>query len=748
VRVFLRWSSHFDGRRMTRLVGLAVFVYLAGASFASAQARRVVVLYDERTELPGMTDLDSNLVQTLTRGFQAPLEVFREAMDLSRFGSPEYILALRDHLLAKYAGKRIDVAIAVNGPALDFLLAHGGVVFPGTPVVFLGVDRRELGSRSLPPHVTGILFRRAFLPTAELALRLHPGVRRIVMVGGTGDFDSRLIEQARRELRVLENRVAITYLTSQPLDTMLAALGKLPPRTVVLYATLLRDGVGQAFHPHEVAARVAAAANAPVYVFLDRYIGLGVVGGQVYSLKAQGEAAAERALQILAGKPPSAIPVDEVATTVPMFDWRQLQRWGISGRNLPPASVVRFESPTVWQRYRRFIVPVAIILVLQTLLITALLIQGIRRRRAEAALRQSEERYREVVETQTELICRFARDARLTFVNPAYARYFGRSPEELIGSSFLELVPEFERATVRGNIEALATTKRPVMAEHRVVAADGSIRWQQWVNYAILAADGSVTEFQAIGREITERKEMEESLRRSEGALRMGYEHIQQLAGRLIHAQEEERARIARDLHDDVCQRVASFSIALSVMKREVPHGSEATRRSLSQLQQQAIELTEDLRKLSHDLHPSTLAHVGFLKALQGRCSEFTKETGIPVRLEVPDALPNVSDDVGLCLYRVAQEALHNVATHAHAHHVIVSLIQRNEHFIMRVGDDGRGFDPKLSTTRSGLGLVSLRERVHLLGGMLEVKASPGAGTLLMVSLPAHARDVHEPEVA
>ena len=748
VRVFLRWSSHFDGRRMSRLAGVAVFVYLAGASLASAQARRVVVLYDERTELTGMAILDTNLVQTLTRGSQAPLEVYREAMDLSRFGSPEYLLALRDHLRGKYSGKRIDVAIAVNGPALDFLLAHGGVVFPGTPVVFLGVDRRELGARSLPPHVTGILFRRAFLPTAELALRLHPGVRRIVVVGGTGEFDSRLIEQARRELRVLENRVAVTYLTSQPLDTMLTALGKLPPRTVVLYATLLRDGVGRAFHPHEVAARVAEAAKGPVYVFLDRYIGLGVVGGQVYSLKAQGEAAAERALQILGGKPPSEIPVDEVASTLPMFDWRQLQRWGIGTRNLPPGSVVRFESPTVWQRYQRFIVPVAIILVLQTLLIAALLIQRIRRRRAEAALRQSEERYREVVETQTELICRFSPDARLTFVNPAYARYFGRSPEELIGSSFLELVPEFERETVRRNLEALGSTKRPVTAEHRVVAAGGSIRWQQWVDYAILAADGSVTEFQAIGRDITERKEMEESLRRSEGALRMSYEHIRQLAGRLIHAQEEERARIARDLHDDLGQRVASFSIALSVMKREVPQGSEAAKRSLSQLQQQAIELTDDLRQLSHDLHPSTLVHVGLRRALQGRCSEFTKETGIPVRLEVPEAWPDVSDDVSLCLYRVAQEALHNVAAHARAHHVIVSLVQRDQQLIMRVGDDGHGFDPALTSSRSGLGLVSLRERVHLLGGTLEVTSTPGTGTLITVSLPVHAREMGEPEVA
>lgn len=722
---------------MTRLAAVAAFVYLAGASLAPAQARRVVVLYDERTELPGLAIIDSNLVQTLTRGSPEPLEVYREAMDLSRFGSREYVLALRDHLRAKYAAKRIDVAIAVLGPALDFLLAHGDEVFPGTPVVFCGIDRRELGARPLPPHVTGILLQRAFLPTAELALELHPDARRLVFVGGTGDFDSRLIEQARRELRAIEDRVTLTYLTSLPMDTLLAELGRLPPRSVVLYGTLFRDGAGEAFVPHEAAARVAAAANAPVYVFVDQFVGRGVVGGRVYSLEAQGQAAAQSALRILAGELPAKIPVDEVEGTVSMFDWRQLKRWGIDNRDLPRGSIVRFESPSAWEEYRRVIVPVAIVLVLQTLLITALLIQRIRRRRAEAALRQSEERYREVVETQTELICRFVRDGTLTFVNPAYARYFGRSRDELIGSSLLNLIPEFERETVRENIETLARTKQPIMAEHRVVAADGSIRWQQWVNYAIPASDGSVTEFQAIGRDITERREMEESLRRSEGALRTSYEHIRQLAGRLIHAQDEERARIARDLHDDIGQRVASLSIALSVAKRDMPRDSQRARRSLSQLQQQATELAEHLRQLSHELHPSTLAHVGLLPALQGRCSEFTKESRIPVRLEVPDALGDVPDDVSLCLYRVAQEALHNVATHAHAHHVIVSLARENEHLTMRVADDGRGFDPTLATSKSGLGLVSLSERVHLLGGQVNVRAAPGAGTLIAVTLPA-----------
>jgi PAS domain S-box-containing protein len=131
------------------------------------------------------------------------------------------------------------------------------------------------------------------------------------------------------------------------------------------------------------------------------------------------------------------------------------------------------------------------------------------------ALRASEERYREVVETQTECICRFTRDGTLTFVNPAYCRYFGRSREELTGKSLLDLIPEHERENVLGRIETLATTRQPLMAEHPVLAADGSTRWMQWVDYAIVSSDGSVVEFQGIGRDITDRKVVEESLRQS-----------------------------------------------------------------------------------------------------------------------------------------------------------------------------------------------------------------------------------------
>jgi len=234
------------------------------------------------------------------------------------------------------------------------------------------------------------------------------------------------------------------------------------------------------------------------------------------------------------------------------------------------------------------------------------------------------------------------------------------------------------------------------------------------------------------------RRRVEVALRESEGKARASFDEVRELAGRLITAREEERARIARDLHDDIGQRVASLSIGLSRAQRHVPDASSASRQALSALEQQTTQLSADLRHLSHELHPSMLEHLGLLEALRDRCDDFTQDSGVAVRLDVSDTWPDVPDAVALCFYRVAQEALRNIATHAGARQVTVTLDRVDGHLTMQVADDGCGFDPKNATARrTGLGLVSLAERVRMLGGELAITAGAGSGTRLAVTLPA-----------
>jgi signal transduction histidine kinase len=216
-------------------------------------------------------------------------------------------------------------------------------------------------------------------------------------------------------------------------------------------------------------------------------------------------------------------------------------------------------------------------------------------------------------------------------------------------------------------------------------------------------------------------------------ALAASYTQLRQLTNRLISAQEEERSRIARNLHDDVGQRVASLSIALSALRRK-PDTADTVRQELSALQQQTVALSGELRDLSHELHPGILEHLGLVEALRSRCEELENEAGVRVRLDVADDWPKVSDAVALCLYRVVQEALRNVHRHAAAQNVVVSLSRDGADVLLHITDDGRGFDT--GSPQQGLGLVSLAERVTLLGGTFSISSFGGAGTTLDVRLP------------
>ena len=228
-------------------------------------------------------------------------------------------------------------------------------------------------------------------------------------------------------------------------------------------------------------------------------------------------------------------------------------------------------------------------------------------------------------------------------------------------------------------------------------------------------------------------------LRRAQDALAASYGQLRGLAGRLVTVQEEERRRIARDVHDDIGQRVASLSIALSAAKRRVPQSEGPLAQELSVLQQEARRVASDLRRLSHELHPAALEQLGLLEAVRGRCAQVQAESGVQIELEAVGEWPEVEGAVTLCLYRVAQEALRNVTQHARARSVRVSLERRDALVVMRVADDGCGFDGAAARP-SGIGLVSLGERVRLLGGTLEVETAKEAGTAVTVSLPAGGR--------
>ena len=259
--------------------------------------------------------------------------------------------------------------------------------------------------------------------------------------------------------------------------------------------------------------------------------------------------------------------------------------------------------------------------------------------------------------------------------------------------------------------------------------------------YPVREAAGEITGVNCVMEEITDRVRAQEALAASEAALRHSHARTRSLAGRLITAQETERTRIARELHDDVSQRLATLAIGLSSLKREVPPGCAHLSDELQQYQDWAVEMAEDIRNLSHELHPGVLRHAGLAAALKSVCGEVERKRGLAVSFEASDQLEEVPPEIALCLYRVAQETLHNAASHARARHVLVSLTAREEELELSVRDDGCGFDLAAARRRGGLGLLSIDERVRLVGGVVELRTAPARGTTVSVRIPFAERN-------
>lgn len=235
---------------------------------------------------------------------------------------------------------------------------------------------------------------------------------------------------------------------------------------------------------------------------------------------------------------------------------------------------------------------------------------------------------------------------------------------------------------------------------------------------------------------LEERRRAFSRLQRSQRALRVSHAEARDLAGRLIAAQEAERTRLARELHDDMGQRMAALSIALAGLKRGLPQAPEIADR-IGDLQERAGALSEDIHHLSHGLHPGVLRHAGLVAALRGAAHEFGGADGLEVRFSTDGEIGTVPDGVALCLFRVAQEALHNVAKHAGARSATLVLSRSESGLVLTVADDGGGFEAAGLLRGAGLGLLNLEERVRFAGGTIEIRSDASRGTELRVAVPA-----------
>jgi two-component system sensor kinase FixL len=301
----------------------------------------------------------------------------------------------------------------------------------------------------------------------------------------------------------------------------------------------------------------------------------------------------------------------------------------------------------------------------------------------------------------------------------------GFPPGEAIKlSSFLARVHPEDREPVQRALESSLEKQTDYAVEHRVLLPDGGLRWIAAQGRVEDPGSGEGKRMLGVCMDITRRRQAEEA--------------AHHLSARLIHAQEGERKRLARELHDELGQGLALLSVEIELLGRGPPLDPEQINGRVQALSARVKNLSSDVHRLSHELHPAKLEQLGLAAAVRGLCRELATAHAIAIDFEqheVPGSLP---DELALCLYRIAQEALRNVVKHSAATTARVTLGVEGDEICLAVTDNGRGFDPRPMQPQASLGLVSMQERARLAHGRISVQSSPGGGTRVevRVSLP------------
>jgi PAS domain S-box-containing protein len=310
-------------------------------------------------------------------------------------------------------------------------------------------------------------------------------------------------------------------------------------------------------------------------------------------------------------------------------------------------------------------------------------------------------------------------------VNRALCEILGYSEQELLATNFQSLThPDDLDADLSYAQRVFAGQLRVYHYEKRYIHKQGHVVWVTLTASAVPDAAGKVSYGIAQVQDITAKKN-------AEAALRKDQEELQSLAGRLITVQEEERRRIARDLHDDLSQRLALLSVDLDLLRQNLTGDAEAAR-ELERMRRETGELAVDMRRLSHNEHHPQLA-LGLQHGVASFCHDFSRKHGIAAKLAHEGDLKQIPETVCFTLFRVLQEAMSNVAKHSGADRVTVTLGVHGHQAVLRVTDEGRGFE---IGSEHGLGLISMRERLRLVGGTMRVNTSLLQGTEVEAVVP------------
>jgi signal transduction histidine kinase len=378
----LRSPVNFAGGSLSVLFLLLVMTVGSKAEIVD-RVPRVLILYPYDERIPGTNTAGESARKYLIDKTSGKIDLFSEFLDLSRFPEKPHVARMARFLAEKYTHHRPDVVIALGAEAIGFIVANRAAISPDAKIVYCGISASDAAALNLPDGVVGALTQFDIAKTLDMAIRLQPSARKLVVIGGSSEFDHSWIATARNDLAELTKNLETTYLVDLSIDEFAERVSGLSPDNILLVLTVFSDRTGRNFIPREALQRIATAAGAPTYGPYSTYIGYGIVGGNTVTFESMGTSVAELAIKALAGEPIAdvAVPQSFVA------DARQIMHWGLQESALPLGSVVSFKEKTLWEEYWAEIIAILSFAAVQSLVIAALLFERRRRAAAEQAAR-------------------------------------------------------------------------------------------------------------------------------------------------------------------------------------------------------------------------------------------------------------------------------------------------------------------------------------------------------------------------
>jgi PAS domain S-box-containing protein len=734
---------------------LGGFPAMAQPAPANLQGRQILILTSYGDGRPGVEVLLDGFTTALGRSGMTIDQVFTEHLDLERAPGPAFRSQLAATLRLKYAHRHLDLLYIVEQPALDFLLRDLGGLAEEAPVIAVRANvpaPAESGGRRFVSQ----LVEYDMAGTLQLAMALFPKTRHVLFISGSAASDRAVAAQAELAMAPWQPAVVCENTGGLTLDQVRERIHQPQPGTVILVLPFNRDGAGQTAVQMEIAFMVAQSAKVPVFTLWDNVVGRGAVGGSVTNFYDVGEQAGQAALDLMTGRAALTGPVMALpARAIPKFDWTQIERWGGDAGRLPRESLFVNRPVTLWHQNRRTVLATVLFLLGQTLLITILLVQRRLRRRAQEALRESEARFRVLVEQAPEAIVVFdLAENRLTDANANAEQLFGCRRERLLADGVL---PFYSRDQPDGRFPAesfadyanQALAGQKTLFERSIHRDDGQDLLCEVRLVRLPSARHPLLRASII--DITERRRLEAERRELEAQLHQSQklESLGSLAGGVAHDINNVLAAILSlaSAHRRALGPADPLAKALDVITSACVRGRDVVSRLLVFARKERVvlgpaDLNGIVREMIHLLEYTTLKR-------------------IRITTDFQESLPDMEGDAGALGHALMNLFVNAVdAMPEGGDLTITTRLLPTGDLQLSVRDTGHGMSAEVQgkavepffTTKpmgkgTGLGLAMVFGTVKAHSGTLAFRSAPGAGTEAILTFPA-CREAQGPSKA